>query len=212
MANDATVFVVDDDEAVRDSVAVLLETAGYRVKVFESGRAFLEHTTSLPLGCALIDVRMPEIDGLTLQETLRARGVALPVIIMTGHGDVPMAVRAMRAGAADFIEKPFPDEVILDSVARALNQARERQREAGEAAAVRGRLEALTPREREVLDQLVLGHPNKVIAINLDISPRTVEIHRARVMEKMHARSLSELVRMALSASAMQRGGTQHTE
>ncbi|HEX6979499.1 MAG TPA: response regulator FixJ [Alphaproteobacteria bacterium] len=202
MVADATVFVVDDDEAVRDSLALLLETAGYRVQAFESGRAFLETASSLPFGCAVIDVRMPDIDGLELQDALRARGIEMPVIIMTGHADVPMAVRAMRAGAVDFVEKPFADHVILDSVARALTQAREKQREVSEVAAIRSRLETLTPREREVLDQLVRGHPNKVSAANLGISPRTVEIHRARVMEKMQAHSLSELVRMVLSVGA----------
>jgi len=197
--DDATVFVIDDDEAVRDSVSLLLESAGYRVRTYESGRLFLEEAASLPFGCAVIDVRMPDIDGLELQDALRARGIDIPIVIMTGHGDVPMAVRAMRAGAVDFVEKPFADHVILDSVKRALALARERQRQAAQLAAIRCRVEALTPREREVMDQLVLGHPNKVIAARLNISPRTVEIHRARVMEKMQARSLSELVRMALA-------------
>jgi two-component system, LuxR family, response regulator FixJ len=200
MANRATVFVVDDDDAVRDSLGVLLEAAGYAVRQFSSSPAFLEEAASLPFGCALIDIRMPDIDGLDLLEKLRARGIELPIIIITGHGDVPMAVRAMRAGAIDFVEKPFAEDLILASIARAMEQGERRRREAAGTEAIAERVALLTGREREVLDQLVIGHPNKVIAANLDISPRTVEIHRARVMEKMQARSLSELVRMAITA------------
>lgn len=200
MASETTIFVVDDDDAVRDSLSVLLESAGYAVMPFSSSPTFLDQAASLPFGCALIDIRMPDIDGLDLQERLRTRGIDLPIIIITGHGDVPMAVRAMRAGALDFVEKPFADEVILASIARALEQGERRRRESAGAEAIAERLALLTSREREVLDHLIIGHPNKVIAANLDISPRTVEIHRARVMEKMQARSLSELVRMAISA------------
>lgn len=200
MSTEPTIFVVDDDDAVRESVGMLLESAGYKVKPFESSVAFLESAGSLPFGCALIDVRMPELDGLELQERLRARGIGVPVIIMTGHGDVPMAVRAMRAGAVDFVEKPFDDEALLAGVARAVAQGKAQRRESEAAADVVRRAEQLTAREREVLNQLVAGNPNKVIAANLAISPRTVEIHRARVMEKMRARSLSELVRMVLAA------------
>jgi two-component system, LuxR family, response regulator FixJ len=200
MASDPTVFVVDDDDAVRDSLSVLLESAGYTVRPFSSSPAFLDQAASLPFGCALIDIRMPDIDGLDLQEKLRARGIDLPIIIITGHGDVPMAVRAMRAGAIDFVEKPFAEDVILAGIVRALDQGERRRREAAGSEAIVERLALLTGREREVLDQLIIGHPNKVIAANLDISPRTVEIHRARVMDKMQARSLSELVRMAIAA------------
>lgn len=200
MADDASVFVVDDDEAMRDSLAILLESAGYRTRCFASSRAFLEAAPRLPVGCAVIDVRMPELGGLELQEELRARAIPIPVVVMTGHADVPAAVRAMKAGAVDFVEKPFGAATIIAAVEQALTRARETQAAAREAAAVAARLEQLTPREREVLAQLVRGHPNKVIAAHLDISPRTVEIHRARVMEKMQAKSVSELVRQAIAA------------
>lgn len=200
MPHDATIFVIDDDEAVRDSLALLLESAGYKVEAFATGRRFLERSPSLPFGCALLDVRMPEIDGLALQSELGARGIDLPVIVMTGHADVPMAVQAMKAGATDFIEKPFTDDAILDSVARALDRGRLRRQETQTASQVQARLALLTEREREVFDQLVLGRANKVIAAHLKISPRTVEIHRARVMEKMQVHNLPDLVRLAMAA------------
>ena len=195
-------FVVDDDEAVRDSLAVMLEAEGLAVEAFASGRALLEALApGQRPGCVVADVRMPDMDGLELLDRLMARdGGRPPVIIVTGHGDVPMAVRAMKAGAVDFIEKPFTPELILDTVRRHLEGPREACAEApGEGGEVALRLGRLTPRERDVLEQLVIGRPNKVIAYELGISPRTVEIHRARVMEKMGARSLSHLVRMALA-------------
>ena len=201
MARATTIFIVDDDEAVRDSLGVLLESAGYRtLSIHESSRGFLATATPQPGDCLLLDVRMPDMDGLELQAELRSRGVRLPVIIMTGHGDVPIAVRAMKAGAVDFIEKPFSDEVLLASVRRALELGARAKNESEEADDTRMRLETLTAREREVLEGVVAGRPNKVIAYDLGISPRTVEIHRARVMDKMDARSLSALVRMALAA------------
>jgi two-component system response regulator FixJ len=195
-----TIYVVDDDEAVRDSLHVMLEANGFAVAAFATGDAFIDHLPAEPFGCLLIDVRMPGRGGLEVQDELRTRHVPLPVIVMTGHGDVPLAVRAMKAGAVDFIEKPFSDELLLASIARALElgaQNREQETAAADAAA---RFALLTDRERQVLDGLVAGRPNKVIAYELSISPRTVEIHRARVMEKMRARSLSDLVRMALAA------------
>ena len=200
MTQSATIFIVDDDEAVRESLALLLEASGYRVAAYASGEAFLAALKRGSEGCLLVDVRMPGIGGLEVQEELARRDSAVPAIVMTGHGDVPLAVRAMRAGAADFIEKPFSDETILASIERALRQGEAQRQDRARNAEVLAHAERLTEREREVLDELVAGHPNKVIAHHLSISPRTVEIHRARVMEKMQARSLSELVRMALSA------------
>jgi two-component system response regulator FixJ len=200
MPEGATVFVVDDDEAVRDSLKILLETEGYRAAAFESAIAFLDGYREGMQGCLLADVRMPDMTGLELQEALAERHIALPVIIITGHGDVPMAVRAMKAGAIDFIEKPFSDTAILDSVRRAMASAKQADANQGLAAEAQQRLETLTPRERQVLEWLVRGRPNKIIAFELDISARTVEIHRARVMEKMQAESLSHLVRLALAA------------
>jgi two-component system, LuxR family, response regulator FixJ len=201
MSEDARIFIVDDDEAVRDSLELLLRSSGFETIVaYPSARSFLAEAVPMPGECLLLDVRMPDMDGLELQEELNRRGTKLPVIIMTGHGDVPIAVRAMKAGAMDFIEKPFSDELLVDCVRRAQRQAEEARRESAEADDVRRRLEILTPREREVLQGMIAGQPNKLIAHALGISPRTVEIHRARVMDKMAARSLSALVRMALAA------------
>ena len=195
MPADRLVLIVDDDEAVRDSLQLLLESTGHVVQAFEAAADALESCrTQLP-ACIVTDVRMPEMDGLEFQERLSARGIHVPVIVMTGHADVPLAVRAMKAGAVDFIEKPFGDDAMLAAIASALK----RQSRAVDPALI-SRLESLTPREREVLELLVIGHPNKVIAHRLDISPRTVEIHRAHAMEKMKAKSLPELVRTAMQA------------
>lgn len=198
MSEDPTVFVVDDDDAVRDSLQVLLEAEGYRTEGFASARAFLDAYAPGRPGCLVADVRMPDMSGLELQEVVVARRLAVPMVIVTGHADVPMAVRAMKAGAVDFIEKPFTDMAILDAVRRAL--AVQHTGDDGLAAVAAARIAILTPREREVLDGLVRGQANKVIAFELAISPRTVEIHRARVMEKMQADSLPHLVRLALAA------------
>lgn len=200
MANEPVVCVVDDDAAVRDSLQVLLETMGYAVEVYDSGVAFLQNCATLGAGCVLLDVRMPQMNGLEAQERLRAERPDLPVVVVTGHGDVAMAVQAMRAGAVDFIEKPFDEEALLASVQNALSQAEEAHQSLDAKAAIQRSLDRLTPREREVFDQLIIGHANKVVARALDCSPRTVEIHRARVMEKMEATSIAQLVRMALSA------------
>jgi two-component system response regulator FixJ len=200
---ESTIVVVDDDEAVRDSLTALLESDGWHVKAFPSGDALLAGLDVSGVDCLVVDVRMPGIDGLELQKRLRERGIDTPVVIVTGHGDIPLAVKAMKNGAFDFIEKPFDNAVILDCVRRAALERRgvtEQKQHTAEAGA---RIERLTPREREVLDLLVTGFANKQIAYQLNISARTVEIHRARVMEKMDARSLSHLVRLALSAGVV---------
>ena len=198
--SETAVFIVDDDEAVRESLAALLDSCGYRATAYRSAREFLAACPADASGCLLADVRMPDMDGLELQERVAAERPGLAVVIMTGHGEVPIAVRAMKAGAIDFIEKPFAEEVIIACVERAATHSKTARRKNSEVEAISGRLELLTPRERDVLDGLVKGLPNKTIAYDLGISPRTVEIHRARVMEKMQANSLSELVRMALAA------------
>jgi two-component system response regulator FixJ len=199
MTADQLIYVVDDDEAVRDSLSLLLEVRGYTVRSFASAREFLAAAPSLRPGCLITDIRMPEMDGLELQTRLIEHALPFPLIVITGHGDVPLSVRAMKAGAIDFIEKPFAAETILNSAAAALARLAEPHNQDLLTTAA-ARVELLTPREREVLQGLLAGLPNKSIAYDLAISPRTVESHRIRVMDKMHARSLSELVRMSLAA------------
>jgi two-component system response regulator FixJ len=194
-----TVYVVDDDPDVRDSLRLLLEASNIKVETFDTAMTFLAQAHA-PNACLVTDVRMPGMDGLALQEELARRKEALPVIVMTGHGDVPLAVKAMRAGAIDFLEKPFEEDALVTSVRRALEHRSASLSRSAAAQAAQQQLSLLTDRERQVLDLLVLGKPNKVIAYELDISPRTVEIHRARVMEKMQARSLADLVRVALAS------------
>ena len=194
------VYVVDDDEAVRDSLAALLESKAYGVQSFGSAPEFLAAAASLPVGCLIVDIRMPEMDGLELQQRLAERSLDFPMIVITGHGDVPLAVRAMKAGAVDFIEKPFALDIILQSLAAACSRLTAGTEQDPTQAAAASRLSLLSPREREVLSGLLAGLPNKSIAYDLQISPRTVEIHRARVMDKMGAHSLSELIRLALAA------------
>jgi len=190
--------VIDDDAEVRQSLAFLLSTAGLAVRVHESGSAFLKVLSDIQEGCILTDVRMPGIDGIELQRRLTAAGVRLPVIVMTGHGDIALAVEAMKAGALDFIEKPFDDEILLAAIKAALSRRADDRERNSRIAEVRDRLRLLSERERQVMEGLVAGKPNKVIAHDLGISARTVEIYRANVMTKMQADSLSMLVRMIL--------------
>jgi len=194
------VFVVDDDADVRDSVRALLESAGFDVQDFKSAKEFLMNFTPRPGCCLVADIRMPEMDGLELQERVAAVAPGFPVIIMTGHGDVPLAVRAMKAGALDFIEKPFDDERLINSIEKAFEISNKSHAAADKVDSAQKRLAELTDREREVLSLLVAGHPNKIVAYKLDISPRTVEVHRGHLMSKLQARSLADLVRIALAA------------
>ncbi len=196
----ARVYIIDDDDAVRDSLSVQLEASGYEVASFPSAVSFLEIASKLQPGCVISDVQMPDMDGMELQQRLNELNLDLPVVIVTGHADVALAVRAMKAGAVDFIEKPFEERAILDSLQNAQTRFAAQRASAQAGASAREKLATLTPREREVFDQMVRGKQNKVIAYDLDISPRTVEVHRARVLEKLEARSLSELVRLALAA------------
>ena len=199
MTAERTVHVVDDDAAVRRSLERLLDAAGFRAVSYETPMAFLASAPGLSSGCVLLDVRMPGMDGLTLQARLAKLDNHLPVVVMTGQGDVQTAVRAMKAGAVDFIEKPYDDEVLVKAIELALSLPRQsdRNREAAEAAQ---RVAALSPRERQVLDALVAGRPNKVIAYDLGISARTVEVHRARMMERLGVRQLAEAIRLAVMA------------
>ena len=199
MPSESIVHVVDDDEAVRDSVAFLLRSAQIEVEIYESAVAFLGKAGGAT-GCVVTDVRMPEMSGIDLMRRLKELGITLPVIVMTGHGDVPLAVEAMKAGAVDFIEKPFNDEAMLTAVRAALARGEAVGKRDAERVEIEQRLNSLSGREHEVLLGLVRGHPNKIIAHELGISPRTVEIYRANVMTKMDALSLSDLVRMALIA------------
>ena len=192
--------MVDDDASVRDSLALLLESAGFAVRAYASAAAFLQAASDRTAGCVLTDVQMPELNGLELQRRMAELGIRLPVIVMTGHGDVPIAVEALKAGAVDFLEKPFEEAHLLEAVTSAIAVSQREHDEAAAVADIAARIATLTPREREVLDRLVAGQPNKTIAYDLGSSPRTVEVHRARVMEKMAARSLADLVRMTIAA------------
>ena len=198
MTAELTVYVIDDDEAVRDSMAFLLETADLKVRTYESAETFLAERDRAP-GCIITDVRMPGINGLELARRIRDSGSNEPVIVITGHADLSLAIEAMRAGVIDFVEKPFDDEVLLGAISRVLGQAEGALSAEGQRREMASRFDSLSQRERDVLLGLVQGHPNKVIAYDLNISPRTVEVYRANLMTKMKAGSLSELVRVYLT-------------
>lgn len=191
------VYVVDDDKAVRESLGLLLTSYGLASATFESGPAFLAVCDPERISCLVADIRMPGMSGLELQQVLAERKIGIPIIFITGHGDVPMAVSAMKSGAMDFLTKPFRDQDLLDRISKALAQARGSHEERQQGAEIRARYESLTPREAEVMALVVKGCANKVIAMDLGVSQRTVELHRARVMQKMAVRSLAELVRMS---------------
>jgi FixJ family two-component response regulator len=195
------IYIVDDEASIRDSLAMLLRSVGLASRAYGDARSFLSAYERRTNCCLIVDVRMPGMSGIELQDALRARGEKLPVIIITGHGDIAMAVRAMKAGAADFIEKPFHDQTLLDAVHRALERSNDAPGAAADTdpAALLSRLDTLTAREKEVMTLVVEGRPNKVVATRLGLSTRTVEVHRAKVMEKMGARSLAELVRAAIA-------------
>ena len=196
---DSSVAIIDDDAAVRDSLRMVLESYGYRVDLYETALQFLSKGSLTD--CLIVDVRMPGMSGPELQQELNHRKSEIPVIIITGHGDVPLAVNAMQAGAVDFLEKPFDDERILQSITRALEVGRQTQDRTTRIRKAQDLLDYLTPREREVFDKLVTGLPNKLVAHALGISPRTVEIHRAKILDKLAARNLSDLVRIAMAAA-----------
>jgi len=199
MANeDPIIFVVDDDEAVRLSTEMLIKSMGLRVESFHSAAEFLEDFDPQQPGCVILDIRMPGMSGLELQQHLNEMKASIPIVFVTGHGDVPMAVKAMKAGAVDFIQKPFRDQELIDRVHAALDEDHEKREESAIVGEINTRIKALTSREFEVMGLVVEGKPNKEVAFDLGLSPRTVEIHRARVMHKMRAGSLADLVRMAL--------------
>jgi two-component system response regulator FixJ len=197
----AVVLIVDDDPAIRESLSALLEAAGFATRATDTALAFFEACKEVTTGCGIVDVGLPDMSGLVLQELLNKEGIRLPLIVVTGHADVPMAVKAMQAGAMDFLEKPYSEDALIASVERAIAASRNAsQRADGGSDSARERLARLTGRERDVLALLIEGQPNKIIAYNLGISPRTVELHRARVMSKAEVSSLPELVRLAIAA------------
>ena len=206
MQGDAIIYVIDDDEAVRQSLEFLLRTAGIKVRGFESGKAFLDVLAQIDSGCVITDVRMPEITGIDLLKKVKEIKPDLPVIVITGHGDIALAVEAMKIGAVDFLEKPFDDDHLLAAVKSALDREADLAQRNAEVNGIHDKLAALSNRERQVLEGLVAGNANKNIAFDLGISPRTVEIYRANLMTKMAANSLSDLVRMAMMAGILENG------
>ena len=198
MIHRGKVYVIDDDDAMRDSLDFLLSSADFYVTLFESARNFLDALPTIDFGCVVSDVRMPGIDGIELLKHLKAGGSLLPVVIMTGHGDVPLAVEAMKLGAVDFLEKPFEDDRLIGMIEAALRQAEPGVKSEAVTSEIQSRIASLSPRERQVMDGLTAGLSNKLIAREYDISPRTIEVYRANVMTKMQAASLSELVRLAM--------------
>ena len=203
MSHRGKVYVIDDDEAMRDSLDFMLGTADFHVTLFESAHNFLDTLSSIEFGCVVSDVRMPGIDGIELLKRLKASPSLLPVVIMTGHGDVPLAVEAMKLGAVDFLEKPFEDDRLIGMIEAALRQAEPGAKSEAITLEIASRIATLSPRERQVMDGLIAGLSNKLIAREYDISPRTIEVYRANVMTKMQAASLSELVRLAMRAGAL---------
>ena len=191
-----TVFIVDDDAAVRDALEMLVKSVGLSVKTFEHGQAFLDQYEPADAGCLVLDIRMPMMGGLELQQELRNRNSSLPIIFITGHGDIPMAVKAVKEGAMDFISKPFRDQELLDCIQRAIRDLDEKQDRNLFRSTITTNLAKLSPREKEVMDMVIEGKANKVIAMDLNLSERTVEVHRSHVMEKMQTRSLAKLVQM----------------
>ena len=200
MTDNKLVHIVDDEDAIRRSASFMLKTSGYSVQTWASGAAFLKEVRHAAEGCVLLDVRMPELDGLEVKQALLERGVTMPVIVLTGHADVSIAVRAMKAGAVDFLEKPFEKVVLIAAIEAAFDRIAAADGAAARAAEANVVLGVLTPREREVLDGLAQGLPNKTIAYDLGISPRTVEVHRANLMAKLDVRSLSDALRLAFAA------------
>lgn len=192
------VYVVEDDEAVRDSLQLLLKTEGYKVTAYPDANSFLETWNPTLSGCIVLDIRMPGMSGMDLQKELVSRGSELPIIFVTGHGDVPLAVEAMQLGAVDFVQKPYRDQELLDKIRKAMELDSQRQEIRLEKQEIQRRIDSLTPREREIMEMMIDGNANKVIAIDLNISQRTVEIHRSRVMQKMGTHSLAQLVRMVM--------------
>jgi two-component system response regulator FixJ len=203
MPQKGTVYVIDDDEAMRDSLNFLLDSAGYKVTLFETATSFLEALPRLEFGCVVSDVRMPGIDGIELLKRMKAGNSRFPILIMTGHGDVPLAVEAMKLGAVDFLEKPFEDERLIAMIEGAMRQADTAARTEAVTQDITARIASLSPRERQVMEGLIAGLSNKLIAREYDISPRTIEVYRANVMTKMQAGSLSELVRLAMRAGLL---------
>ena len=203
MPNKGKVYVIDDDEAMRDSLNFLLESADFNVTLFETAQNFLDALPGLGFGCVVSDVRMPGIDGIELLKRMKAGHSAFPILIMTGHGDVPLAVEAMKLGAVDFLEKPFEDDRLIGMIDAAIRQAEPAAKSEAITHEIAARVATLSPRERQVMDGLIAGLSNKLIARDYDISPRTIEVYRANVMTKMQANSLSELVRLAMRAGLL---------
>jgi two-component system response regulator FixJ len=203
MSHRGNVYVIDDDDAMRDSLDFLLGSADFHVMLFESAHHFLDALPNADFGCVVSDIRMPGIDGIELLKRLKASRSALPVLIMTGHGDIPLAVEAMKLGAADFLEKPFEDDQLIGMIDAALREAASGARSEALTLDIAARIESLSPRERQVMDGLIAGLSNKLIGREYDISPRTIEVYRANVMTKMQAGSISELVRLAMRAGAL---------
>jgi two-component system response regulator FixJ len=203
MADRGKVYVIDDDEAMRDSLNFLLESAGFNVALFETALKFLGALPGLDFGCVVSDVRMPGVDGIELLKRMQADKSSFPIVIMSGHGDIPLAVEAMKLGAVDFLEKPFEDDRLIGMIEAAIRQAEPAAKSEAVTQDIAARIATLSPRERQVMDGLIAGLSNKLIARDYDISPRTIEVYRANVMTKMQANSLSELVRLAMRAGLL---------